>query len=166
MANQKMCPSGHIIPAEAISCPFCQSGPAGGIGSTDPGSNLTKVDFDLEATRVESPPTPFERTRIEEGRPLGGWLAVIEGNLEGEAFHLYEGRNIIGSSHPCDIRIPEEGVQNQHLSIRFSSGKWMLTDLDTDSGTFLNGKRVYRNELKDGDRIKIGKAILRIKMLG
>jgi pSer/pThr/pTyr-binding forkhead associated (FHA) protein len=41
----------------------------------------------------------------------------------------------------------------------------MITDLDTDSRTFLNGKRIHRNELKDGDKIKIGKALLRIKML-
>jgi pSer/pThr/pTyr-binding forkhead associated (FHA) protein len=41
----------------------------------------------------------------------------------------------------------------------------MLTDLDSESGTFLNGKRVYRNELKDGDKIKIGKALLQIKIL-
>jgi hypothetical protein len=131
----------------------------------DPGCPQTRVDFDLEATRAELPPTLFEGREALEGKPLGGWLAIIEGNLKGEAFYLYEGRNIIGSSSQCDITVPDEGVQHQHVSIRLASGKWMLTDLDTDGGTFLHGKRVHRNELKDGDKIKIGKALLRIKML-
>jgi pSer/pThr/pTyr-binding forkhead associated (FHA) protein len=92
-------------------------------------------------------------------------LAITEGTLSGEAFHLYEGRNIIGSSSLCDIQIPGEGIQTQHFSLRFSSGKWTLTDFDTDDGTYLNGERVSRAELKDGDNIRVGKAHLRIKTL-
>jgi len=92
-------------------------------------------------------------------------LAIRNGNLSGEAFHLYEGKNIVGSSSPCNIQIPDEEIQDQHLSIRFSSGKWMITDLDSDEGTFLNGKRIHRTELKDGDKIKIGKAALHLKIL-
>ena len=128
-------------------------------------ADQTKIDFDIEATRVKLPPSPCEGSESQERKPFGGWLAMIEGNHKGEAFYLYEGRNKIGSSSQCDITILDEGVQNQHMSIRLSSGKWTLTDLDTDSGTFLNGKRVNRNELKDGDKIKIGKALLQIKML-
>lgn len=125
----------------------------------------TRADFDLEATRVESPPIPFEGKQGEESKPFVGWLVIMEGNRRGEAFHLYEGRNFVGSSPQSDIQISGEGVQSQHLSIRISSGKWMLSDLDTDGGTFLNGKRIHRNELKDGDKINIGKVALRIKML-
>lgn len=117
------------------------------------------------ANRVEAEPTLIEESQVLKERPFFGWLAVIQGILQGEAFHLYEGRNRIGSSPQCDIHIPDEGVQDQHLSIRFSSSQWMLTDLDSETGTFLNGKRIYRNELKDGDKIKIGKAVLQIKLL-
>jgi pSer/pThr/pTyr-binding forkhead associated (FHA) protein len=117
------------------------------------------------ANRVEAEPTLIEESQVLKERSFLGWLAVIEGILQGEVFHLYEGRNRIGSSPQCDIHIPDEGVQDQHLSIRFSSSQWMLTDLDSETGTFLNGKRIYRNELKDGDKIKIGKAVLQIKLL-
>jgi hypothetical protein len=162
MVNKKrMCPSGHVIPAEAVICPICDPGSARGAEGMDALSALTRVDFDSEATRVEKMVNP----RSEESRPFCGWLAVMEGNLSGEAFHLYEGRNIIGSSSLCDIQIPDEGVQNQHLSVRFSSGHWTLTDLDSDAGIFLNGKRVHRAELDDGDKIMIGKAGFRIKIL-
>ena len=114
---------------------------------------------------MEREPTLIEEDQTLKERPFFGWLAVLEGILQGEAFHLYEGRNMVGSSPPCGITIPDEGVQDQHLSIRISSNQWILTDFDTESGTFLNGKRIYRNELKDGDKIKIGKAVLQIKIL-
>jgi pSer/pThr/pTyr-binding forkhead associated (FHA) protein len=107
----------------------------------------------------------IEKGEALKDRSYFGWLAIIEGTLRGEAFHLHEGRNRIGSSPPSDIRIPDEGVQDQHMSIRISSHQWMLTDLDSETGTWLNGKRVYRNELKDGDKIKIGKVVLQIKIL-
>lgn len=158
--KKKMCPSGHVIPAEAVICPICHPKSAIEVEGMDAPSALTRVDFDLEATRVEA-----ANPLLKENRPFFGWLAVIDGNLVGEAFHLYEGRNIIGSSSPCDIQIPDEGVQNQHLSVRFSSGHWTLTDLDSDAGTFLNGKRVHRAELDDGDKIMIGKAGFHIKIL-
>lgn len=165
MANQtKMCPMGHVIPVEAVFCPFCQSSPTGA-RDFNQGSAQTRVDFNLEATRLESPPTLFEGVQVKEGKPFIGWLAVIEGNLQGETFHLYEGRNIIGSSSISDIPLSDKGIQGQHSSIRYSSGKYILTDLDSDEGTFLNGKRIHRSELKDGDKIKIGKTVLQVKIL-
>jgi len=160
-SKTKMCPSGHVIPAEAVICPICRPTSVKGTEGFDAPSALTRVDFDSEATRVEE----LGKTLLEEDRPFFGWLAMTDGNLAGETFHLFEGRNIIGSSSPCDIQIPDEGVQNQHLSIRFSSGHRTLTDLDSDAGTFLNGKRIHRAELKDGDKIKIGKAGFCIKIL-
>jgi len=145
LANQAICPSGHIIPASSLICPICQR-------------NLK--DLELPETRVEREPSvPSAR------RPFCGWLVVLEGGLQGEDFHLREGRNIIGSSPPCEIQLQDEGIEDRHASIRFSSNQWTLTDLDSESGTYLNGKRIYRHELKDGDKIVIGKSLLRVKTL-
>ncbi len=157
----KRCPNGHVIPIEQAFCPFCQQ------GSPDRGASKTRADYESPAlpVPVESMPTLFEGGQAPEKRQLAGWLAVFEGGIQGESFRLYQGRNVIGSSSLCAIQVPDEGVQDQHLSIRFSREKCLLTDLDSESGTFLNGKRSYRSELKDGDKFKIGKAVLRIKML-
>jgi hypothetical protein len=145
LANQAICPNGHIIPASSLICPVCQR-------------NLK--DLELPETRVE-----LEPSAPSEGRPFFGWLVVLEGSLQGEDFHLYDGRNIIGSSPSCEIQLQDEGIDDRHASIRFSSDQWTLTDLDSESGTFLNGKRIYRHELKDGDKIIIGKSLLRVKTL-
>jgi hypothetical protein len=145
LANQAICPNGHIIPATSVVCPVCKR-------------NLK--DLELPETRVE-----LEPVAPSEGRPFCGWLVVLEGSLQGEDFHLHEGRNIIGSSPPSEILLQDEGVEDRHASIRFSSNQWNLTDLDSESGILLNGKRIYRHELKDGDKINIGKSLLRVKTL-
>jgi len=145
LGNQAICPNGHIIPASSLVCPICRR-------------NLK--DLELPETIVELEPTAPSAVR-----PFYGWLVVLEGGLQGEDFHLREGRNIIGSSPPCEIQLQDEGIEDRHASIRFSSNQWILTDLDSESGTFLNGKRIYRHELKDGDKIVIGKSLLRVKML-
>jgi len=145
LANQAICPNGHIIPATSLICPICKR---------------TLKDLELPETRVE-----LEPSAPPEGRPFCGWLVVLEGSLRGEDFHLHEGRNIVGSSPQCEIQLPDEGIEDRHASIRFSANEWSLTDLDSESGTFLNGKEIYRHELKDGDKIMIGKSLLRVKML-
>ena len=160
MPNQtRICPKGHVIPIEQAICPFCQQ------GSLDLGESETRVDFEPPTPPGEAMPTLFEGEQRPDKRPLTGWLAVFEGRLQGEAFRLYQGRNRVGSSSLCAIQIPDEGVQDQHLSIHFSKEGCILTDLDSEGGTFLNGKRAFRSEVKDGDKIKIGKAVFRIKML-
>ena len=145
MAKQAICPNGHIIPASSLICPIC---------------NKNLKDLELPETKVA-----LEPLAPSEGNPFCGWLVVLEGSLQGEDFHLHEGRNIIGSSPPCEIQLQDEGIEDRHTSIRFSSNQWTLTDLDSESGTFLNGKRIYRHELKDGDKIIIGKSLLRVKTL-
>jgi len=145
LAKQAICPNGHVIPASSLVCPICHR-------------NLK--DLELPETEVA-----LEPLAPSEGTPFCGWLVVLEGSLQGEDFHLREGRNIIGASSPCDIQLQDEGIEDRHASIRFSLNQWTLIDLDSEGGTWLNGKRVYRHELKDGDKIIIGKSLLRVKVL-
>ncbi len=50
----------------------------------------------------------------------------------------------IGRSDGCDIRLPPlaEGVSRKHAMMRFESGNWLLMDLSSRWGTFLNGARL------------------------
>ncbi len=51
------------------------------------------------------------------------------------------------------------------MSIRKKDDKFFLTDLDTDTGTKVNGQAVERTELEDGDTIGIGETIIKFKLL-
>jgi pSer/pThr/pTyr-binding forkhead associated (FHA) protein len=52
--------------------------------------------------------------------------------------------------------VPDPNVSRRHAELREEGGSWWLVDLDSTNGTELNGKRVQRAKLADGDRIRLG----------
>jgi pSer/pThr/pTyr-binding forkhead associated (FHA) protein len=70
---------------------------------------------------------------------------------------------LIGRSPDNDIVVLDLGVSKRHAELRRSpSGRLSIIDLNSHRGTFVNGVRISRQELKDGDVITIGLATLRL----
>jgi serine phosphatase RsbU (regulator of sigma subunit) len=70
--------------------------------------------------------------------------------LEGEAVS-------IGRASDCTIPIKDRYLSRKHAEIVSIGSGWMLKDLGSANGTYLNGTRVERDEiLKTGDRIRLG----------
>ncbi|MEJ7567219.1 MAG: DUF3662 and FHA domain-containing protein [Gaiellaceae bacterium] len=76
--------------------------------------------------------------------------------LNGKAHVLEERRAVLGRSKECDVQVPDVNVSRRHAELREEGGSWWLVDLDSTNGTELNGKRVQRAKLSDGDRIGLG----------
>ncbi|MGN6184524.1 MAG: SpoIIE family protein phosphatase [Thermoanaerobaculia bacterium] len=64
----------------------------------------------------------------------------------------------IGRASDCTIPIKDRYLSRKHAElVAVGSGGWMLKDLGSANGTYLNGTRVERDEvLKTGDRIRLG----------
>jgi sigma-B regulation protein RsbU (phosphoserine phosphatase) len=63
----------------------------------------------------------------------------------------------IGRASDCSIPIKDRYLSRKHAEIIAVGTGWMLKDLGSANGTYLNGSRVERNELlKTGDRIRLG----------
>ena len=62
----------------------------------------------------------------------------------------------IGRGESNDLTIPHQSVSSQHCVISFVNGQWMLDDLKSTNGTFVNGERVSRKNLNNGDRVLLG----------
>ena len=63
----------------------------------------------------------------------------------------------IGRASDCSIPIKDRYLSRKHAEIIQVGTGWMLKDLGSANGTYLNGSRVERNELlKTGDRIRLG----------
>ncbi len=87
-------------------------------------------------------------------------LKIIEGEGEGAAFALgQEHENVIGRSKAA-ILLAESKVSTRHARILFKEGSWILEDLESTNGTFVNGRKVTRTALHRGDKIKIGSFVL------
>ena len=81
---------------------------------------------------------------------VGKWLdnPVVSGVEGGETI----GRN----AARCDLVLDEVAVSAEHARIRYERRQLILYDLASTNGTFLNGQRVERAALSDGDAVTIG----------
>jgi pSer/pThr/pTyr-binding forkhead associated (FHA) protein len=90
----------------------------------------------------------------QQDRPI---LIAYEGELEGEHWVLDQDEITIGRSADCDVRLPKRQVSRYHARIERHDGGYLLRDLGSKNGTYVNGQEVrgepYR--LKDGDEIQI-----------
>ena len=88
-----------------------------------------------------------------DDRPV---LLVSEGELIGQRWTLANAETLIGRGTDADIVLPERQVSRYHLKIHFRDGRYVLEDLDSKNGTFLNGQQVKGSvPLQDGDEIQI-----------
>ncbi len=65
----------------------------------------------------------------------------------------------MGRSRDCDLVVPDEegpASSGYHAEVVHSDGEWWIQDLSSTNGTFVNGGRVERSRLRDGDRIGLG----------
>lgn len=70
---------------------------------------------------------------------------------------LAEGTISIGRASDCTIPIKDRYLSRRHAEIIANNGSWLLKDLGSANGTYLNGNRVERDSpLKPGDRIRLG----------
>ena len=81
--------------------------------------------------------------------------------------HARDGQNTLGSAPDCDIVIRDATISGRHASIRHKDEKFILTDLDSTNGTFLNdgAESIAREDLKDNDKVRVGEVVLRFKCL-
>jgi hypothetical protein len=69
----------------------------------------------------------------------------------------------IGRDTKNDVVIPEQTVTKYHAVIKWDKTKIEIEDLGSTNGTFVNGDRIRKSELKHGDRIKLGLVELTLK---
>lgn len=71
---------------------------------------------------------------------------------------------IIGRSSDLDMVLVEDMVSRRHAKITTTDSEIFIQDMGSTNGTFVNGEKVQRARLVEGDRILVGTSI--IKMVG
>ncbi len=77
-------------------------------------------------------------------------------NVNGTAHELARERIVIGRSKDCDIRLDDPNVSRRHAEVRREGETYWVVDLDSTNGVAVNGERLKRSQLADGDRITVG----------
>lgn len=69
---------------------------------------------------------------------------------------------VVGRSSDLDMVLVEEMVSRRHAHIEMRAGVVHVEDLGSTNGTFVNGERVQKASLTEGDRLLIGTSILKL----
>lgn len=86
--------------------------------------------------------------------------------LEGQAtpYALTEKETVLGRHPDCQLQINSNMVSRKHARVVQDANKFILEDLGSGNGTFVNGKKIEGPvELKHDDRIKLGPVLLRFE---
>ena len=159
-----VCPNCGAIVADNLEvCPHC-------------GGKLK--DLDIVKTKIISEGSfgetkvfgvSYEKTVVlrEEKEPILGWLVVLEGEPKWQDYRipLKDSQILIGSSQEANIQLKGQGIERVHASLRVKEGKVYLTDLDTETGTRVNGEAITKVEIEDGSEIEIGNVRLKFRRL-
>ena len=94
-----------------------------------------------------------------------GFLYVMEGNQKGDIIKLYAGRNTIGTSSECAIILDDPNLTTKHASVRYEDGTYIVRDLDSRDGTFVNGEEIVKMELTENEEILVGNTKMKFKRL-
>src|SRR5689334_16001176 len=82
------------------------------------------------------------------------WLSAIG---EEQIYPITARETLIGRKGDADIVLSNPNVSRHHAKIVISDEGVVLMDLGSTHGTFVNGQRVDRQLLNDGDQVELGK---------
>ncbi len=82
-------------------------------------------------------------------------------------FALLRRHTIIGRSPGADIRIEDSGVSRRHVKLSIGEdGSIVVADMRSTNGMIVNGEKLERATLREGDTLRLGPdALLRVRML-
>lgn len=96
---------------------------------------------------------PTESLRAaSEGTPL---VRVLTGSGPGHAVRLPNG-GVFGRLPACEVTLDDPSVSRRHARLERAADGWYVEDLGSTNGVKVNGARVERSHLRDGDEVTLG----------
>ena len=86
-------------------------------------------------------------------------LAAIYGPLSGQTIYLDEPVVSVGRQLSNDVILNDPHVSRNHCLIRSEGDDYVIEDLNSANGTYVNGERVAEGPLKEGTLIKVGNSL-------
>lgn len=92
-------------------------------------------------------------------------LRADSGLAVGQFYPLSAARNILGRSVDVAIPVDDAKVSRNHAAIDIQNGFYMLVDLGSTNGTYLNGHRVEQSEfVNPGDEVRVGSSVFVVEL--
>jgi pSer/pThr/pTyr-binding forkhead associated (FHA) protein len=122
------------------------------------------------------PPESDPRSSAAAGAPLDAGEprdAIARATLTlsadiagGGTYPLHGGVTTLGRSPTNDIVLPDHTASRRHCQIYWAEDAYVLEDLHSSNGTYLNGEQIQLAFLRDEDIIRVGEQILQFRVVG
>src|SRR4051812_38871696 len=76
----------------------------------------------------------------------------------------FSGAVVLGRALDCDVCIADSDISRKHCRIELAVDQWIVRDLGSTNGTFVNGVRTTQAPLHVGDTLRVGNAALRFDL--
>jgi type II secretory pathway predicted ATPase ExeA len=135
------------------------------VGMLKEAARKLRLRYDASAWKVQHEevllPSAVKQSRREALRIEAAKLAVSSAGRIIAEVALNRPRMVLGRDRSCDISLDSSYVSRyQNLFMATPEG-WMLIDLNSTNGCFVNGRRVHEHKLRDGDLITLGQHHIR-----
>jgi chromosome segregation ATPase len=117
---------------------------------------LGRIQTSMERLGVSAATAPAAPS--EASPPTGEMRAElirIDGDRKGTT-HALVRRTRIGRATGCELHIDSSSVSRHHALILLGSREAIIEDLNSTNGVFVNGRKITRQLLNDGDTVTIG----------
>jgi hypothetical protein len=112
-------------------------------------------DVEPGATMIYKPKAP-PPTQAVAPADLGLEQEHVTLTVDGTEHEVKQRRVVLGRSKDCDIQLSDTNVSRRHAELRQEGASYWMVDLGSTNGMEVNGKRVKRAKLRDGDTVTLG----------
>ena len=81
---------------------------------------------------------------------------ILKKGLAGREEYKFTRPFQIGRSADCDVQVLEEDVSRRHAAVEYRNGQWVISDLESSNGIWVNGEQVSEVRLHDQTEVELG----------
>lgn len=128
---------------------------------------VVRTDLFGSTRRARQPRAPRPQPQPRPAKPGRGtprFLVVTEGPLKGASINLTEQQILLGRANDATLVINDDYASSRHARIFPQDGQWIVEDLGSTNGTYLDRQKVTRPmPVSVGVPIRIGKTVLELR---
>jgi pSer/pThr/pTyr-binding forkhead associated (FHA) protein len=127
-------------------------------------SGSNQKEKNEKTVRLDEKELMYSLYTKQSGLSPQSFLECVEGAETGRRFLIGEQRLLLGRSRNCNICLKDPQVSARHASIIRDQNCYVIEDMGSANGVFVNGKKIKRAVLAHNDEIAIGGCRFQVKL--
>ncbi|HEY3242924.1 MAG TPA: FHA domain-containing protein [Phycisphaerae bacterium] len=121
------------------------------------------MDINERTLVADANPDVFPDALLVSAAPT---LVVLSDNDFGRVISIDRPQITMGRSPRADVVIADQEISRRHLMFRLNAEGLFCFDLGSTNGTFVNGRPITQQLIREGDQIRLGETVLKCTHAG